>query len=476
MNPIDPISLTCPCQTRKRVSSHHGPSAVRKKYTKERQRTLPLRRRIGECKNGSNLANGNGIPRVCMLTSLLAHLFLPYIVKRSLNPPESVSRNWIRENVEPPCYQMRNEWQPGEHCPCSLNLWEYTCLETYNVGMITPWSHAQNFFLRRESPNLNLGFSEFWCFEFAKDLVHCEWHFLQLMLCNKKFFQIHNLQQPNMGGHRPCHPPIIILDLQIQKNRRICYIYFMSGPWISFHFLSFHQNFTQPCFLWFPFVSFQFLLFHPQVNKNSPNKSCYAKKNFFQIGNLQQTKMEGHRPFHPPIMSLMDKCPKIQRIHYIYLMSCPCNVLSFPLSSAKISFHFVSYHPKFTQNSFNEFCFHFLSFPFISPKIHPKFIQLVLLSFPFISFHITQNSPKIHSTSCAFISFHFLSYHPKFTQNSPKIHSTSLAFIYVHFLSYHPKFTQNSPKIHSTRGAFIYAHFLSFPFISPKIHPKFIQL
>ena len=128
----------------------------------------------------------------------------------------------------------------------------------------------------------------------------------------------------------------------------------------------------------FPLVSFRFLSI-PFVSPTSKQKFTQqvmlCKKNFFQIGNLQQTKMEGHRPFHPPIMSLMDKCPKIQRIHYIYLMSCPCNVLSFPLSSAKISFHFVSYHPKFTQNSFNEFCFHFLSFPFISPKIHPKCTQ-----------------------------------------------------------------------------------------------------
>ena len=237
----------------------------------------------------------------------------------------------------------------------------------------------------------------------------------------------------------------------------------------------------------FPLVSFRFLSI-PFVSPTSKQKFTQqvmlCKKNFFQIGNLQQTKMEGHRPFHPPIMSLMDKCPKIQRIHYIYLMSCPCNVLSFPLSSAKISFHFVSYHPKFTQNSFNEFCFHFLSFPFISPKIHPKFIQPVVLSFTFISFHFlsyhpkfTQNSSKIHSTSCAFIYVRFLSFpfispkiHPKFIQ--PVL--LSFTFISFHFLSYHPKFTQNSFNYNS----FCF-HLRSFPFIcfhftqnSPKIHPK----
>jgi len=34
----------------------------------------------------------------------------------------------------------------------------------------------------------------------------------------------------------------------------------------------------------------------------------------------------------------------------------------------QFSFHFLSFHPKITQNSFNQFCFHFLSF-------HPKITQ-----------------------------------------------------------------------------------------------------
>ena len=92
------------------------------------------------------------------------------------------------------------------------------------------------------------------------------------------------------------------------------------------------------------------------------------------------------------------------------------STISFPFTSPKI-------HPKFSH--INQFCFYFLSFPFISPKIH--------LSFPFIS-------PKIHSTSFAFISFHFLKIHPKFTQNS----FNQFCFHFRSFFSFHSKFIQNS--------------------------------
>ena len=90
------------------------------------------------------------------------------------------------------------------------------------------------------------------------------------------------------------------------------------------------------------------------------------------------------------------------------------STISFPFTSPKI-------HPKFSH--INQFCFYFLSFPFISPK----------------------NSPKIHSTSFAFISFHFLSFHPKLTH--PKfIQPVLLSFPFISF--------QNSSKIHSTSFKF----------------------
>ena len=354
------------------------------------------------------------------------------------------------------------------------------------------------------------------------------------MLCDKKFFQIHNLHQPNMGGHKPFHPPILILDLQVPKKEG--YVTSISCLALGFPFISFHFNKTSHNHVSFRFLSIP-VVSHTNKQKKSPNTSNYEKKRF-HIHNLHQPNMGRHKPFHPPILILDLQVPKKKGICYIYFMSSPWISISFPFISfhftqnspkihstsfAFISFHFLSFRPKFTQNSFNQFCFHLLSFPFISPKIHTKFIQPVLLSFPFISFHFLSFQPKFtqnsfdqfcfqfataknggtqalappHYDVCFtrlknrryvryvfcfhFLSFPFISFH--FTQNSPKIHPKFIQPVLLSFpfISFH--FNQNSPTIHPKfiqsvflSFPFISFHFLSFPFISPKIHPKFFQL